>query len=582
MEEFVIRRGDVTFEPSSYQKDILKFAKYGDGNCFIEACAGASKTTMLENIMYVLPETHKKLFIAFNKSIAEEMKNRISGVDNVKICTYHSLGFDILRENFPDKDFIVDVDKYKRYLRENILTLTSFGEIDSLGVNKNTYLTNIVHLIEYARYYHKSHVIHIRNIAEEFNLIIQRDEPRVVQKILEWGKNNTQTIDYTDMIWLVNEFNLTTRRLLFNHILIDEAQDTSVMQKEMVERCAKRGARYFIVGDEHQSINVWCGSDMDAVRKFKDDKCKVFTLPISYRCAKKIVDIAKKYSPDIIAANNAIEGEINYNVPYGSPKGSDMVLCRNTAPLIEYYLKLLKINKKCYIKGQEGVLTKYIGLIEESNATLIDKECLTFDGLIPKLYEKLLINYDKLIENGYTSDEAYHHDSIINLYDDIIALIALSDCITTTEELVNKIKTIFSVRDVDGIMLTTVHKAKGLEADNVFILEPSLLPSKFVTKEWEIKSEQHLVYVAYTRAKKTLNFIEENTKKFNCGAAFNYKKMKENIEGMRLRLNFNIENGVSEGNISEKITNLTTFTPKVTVEIKTGDSKKPSRFSNMF
>lgn len=575
MEEFVIRRGDVTFEPSSYQKDILKFAKYGDGNCFIEACAGASKTTMLENIMYVLPETHKKLFIAFNKSIAEEMKNRISGVDNVKICTYHSLAFDILKENFQGFNFNVDVDKYKKYLRENILNLTSYGEIDSLGINKNTYLTNIIHLIEYARYYHKSHVIHIKNIAEQFNLIIQRDEPKVVQKILEWGKSDLSTIDYTDMIWLVNEYNLITKKYLYNEILIDEAQDTSVMQKEMVERCAKRGVRYFIVGDEHQSINVWCGSDMDAVRKFKDDKCKVFTLPISYRCAKKIVDIAKQYSPDIIAADNAIDGEINYNVSYGSPKGNDMVLCRNTAPLIEYYLKLLKINKKCYIKGQEGVAAKYIGLIDESNATLIDKKCATCDGLIPKLYEKILINYDKLIENGYLPDEAYHHESIINLYDDIVALIALSDNIETTEELINKINTIFSVRDIDGIMLTTVHKAKGLEADNVYILEPSLLPSKFAVKEWEIKAEQHLVYVAYTRAKKTLNFIEEDVRKFNSGAAFNYKKMKENIDEMKFKLNFNINNKNTETNITE-------FKLKNKPQEKISTNKKPSRFNNLF
>ena len=580
MSEFIIKRGDKTFEPSQYQKTILEFAKYGEGNCFIEACAGASKTTMLENILYHIPETHRKLFIAFNKSIAEEMEKRVDNVSNLKVCTYHSLGFDILRENFKEINFNVDVEKYKRYLRENILTLTSYGEIDSLGVNKATYLSNIIHLIEYARYYHKSHVIHIKKIADDFNLIIQRDEPKVVQEILKWGRSNIRTIDYTDMIWLVNEFNLTTKRYLFNTILIDEAQDTSVMQKELVERCAKRGARYFIVGDEHQSINVWCGSDMNAVRKFKGEKCEVFTLPISYRCARKIVEIAKQYSPDIIAADNAIEGEINRNVSFGSPKGNDMVLCRNTAPLIEYYLKLLKINKKCYIKGQEDVLTKYIGLIRESNAILIDKKCLSSDGLIPKLYQKILTNYDKLIDNGYSPDEAYHHESIINTYDDIIALIALSDNIETTEELERKIKTIFSVRDTDGIMLSTVHKAKGLEADNVYILEPSLLPSKFVKKEWEIKSEQHLVYVAYTRAKKTLNFIEEDIKKFNSGAAFNYKKMKENIERMRFILNLNETNNANENNVYKILSNnIIEKKPNINEKNK---NKKPSRFNNIF
>ena len=124
-------------------------------------------------------------------------------------------------------------------------------------------------------------------------------------------------------------------------------------------------------------------------------------------------------------------------------------------------------------------------------------------------------------------------------------------------------------------MLTTVHKAKGLEADNVYILEPSLLPSKFAVKEWEIKAEQHLVYVAYTRAKKTLNFIEEDARKFNSGAAFNYKKMKENIDEMKFKLNFNV-------NYKNTETNITEIKLKNKPQEKINTNKKPSRFNNLF
>ena len=59
------------------------------------------------------------------------------------------------------------------------------------------------------------------------------------------------------------------------------------------------------------------------------------------------------------------------------------------------------------------------------------------------------------------------------------------------------------------IYLSTVHRAKGLECNNVFILCPSLMPSKLARAEWEIESEKNIVYVAWSRAKNTLNFISE-------------------------------------------------------------------------
>jgi superfamily I DNA/RNA helicase len=219
------------------------------------------------------------------------------------------------------------------------------------------------------------------------------------------------------------------------------------------------------------------------------------------------------------------------------PNGNDMVLCRNTAPLITLYLKYLRNNKKCFIKGYEGISNNYINYILESGAIYIDKECETTDGLIPKMYEKLIFNVNNLIKNNYIIEEAYHHPTTINMYDDIMGIIALSDNIFKTEDLIEKIKAIFNESSCEGVILTTVHKAKGLEADNVFIYYPSLLPSKFAKKEWEITAEEHLTYVAYTRAKKTLNFIEENTKNYKIGATFNYEQMVKNIEKIKKKMN---------------------------------------------
>jgi len=63
-------------------------------------------------------------------------------------------------------------------------------------------------------------------------------------------------------------------------------------------------------------------------------------------------------------------------------------------------------------------------------------------------------------------------------------------------------------------MLSTIHKAKGLEADRVFLLQPELIPSKFAVEDWEIEQEQKLLFVAYSRPKKELifikNYLDEN------------------------------------------------------------------------
>ena len=86
----------------------------------------------------------------------------------------------------------------------------------------------------------------------------------------------------------------------------------------------------------------------------------------------------------------------------------------------------------------------------------------------------------------------------------------LSYDINTSEELIERIDGIFSDRKKGGISLSTIHKAKGLEADNVYIACKSLMPSGNAKKDWEIEQEYNLMYVAYTRAKNVLGFIDES------------------------------------------------------------------------
>ena len=78
--------------------------------------------------------------------------------------------------------------------------------------------------------------------------------------------------------------------------------------------------------------------------------------------------------------------------------------------------------------------------------------------------------------------------------------------VKTPAQLIEYIKAIFS-DDKAEIVFSSIHKAKGLEANNVFFLQPNLIPSKYAEQEWELIQEQNLYYVAITRAKENLYMV---------------------------------------------------------------------------
>ena len=92
-----------------------------------------------------------------------------------------------------------------------------------------------------------------------------------------------------------------------------------------------------------------------------------------------------------------------------------------------------------------------------------------------------------------------------------IALEDKKDCImifvkkaTTVGGIIEEIKRVFDGNEEGEIMLSTVHKAKGLEADNVYILATNRMPHPKAT---DMREEMNICYVAITRAKKTYSIV---------------------------------------------------------------------------
>lgn len=557
MQNYKIIYGDSEFEASEYQNKIFDTIEHGIGNLIINASAGSSKTTTIVNAIRYIPENKKVLFVAFNKDIVKKIDQNITH-PNTLVSTFHALGYAILRENkIVDQNFAYNINpEVLEYNNTSIDIYKYEKEIKKLNNTDKRYITNLKKLINYARYYNAMTVKEIENVSKIYSIVPISDEFKVCRELLIWGKEHLETIDFTDMLWLPVVLNLTTRKYRFDWIFIDEAQDTSIIEQQLIEKSFKRGTRFVATGDNNQQINVWCGSSRQAIDNLRSKPhTSDFLLPISYRCPKKIVNLAQKYSNNIIAAPNAIEGDIRYDVNINEPKNGDMVLCRNTAPLISLYTKYLERNKKCFIRGYESIQENYLSLINSFN-------CEFKNELVSQLYTKLFELIDNVQDKyNLTEDEALQHQSVLIFYDTILGIVSLGSGMVTVQELIDKINTIFDESSEDGVQLSTVHKAKGLEADNVYILCPSLMPSPLAKKEWEVITEDNLIYVAVTRAKKTLNYIKEDFFSIYAEAFTSFKKLKQELMEVKTKLNLNnfIQNspknkiGKSMGNYSIKI-----------------------------
>lgn len=531
-----------TYPASEYQQNIFEEVAHGAKNLVITASAGSAKTSTIENCLRFIPDGKKVLYVAFNKSTVDKLVKEIGkSREGLEIYTFHGLGVRILKENGIFTKDVEEVDdfKYSRYLKENLLSLTDCGEVESLGELLHDYVDNINRLINYSRYYLKMTEREIGEAAEIYGIVPVRDEYSVVRKCLIWGKNNTGVIDHTDMIWLPNVLNMTTKYRQYDYIFIDEAQDMTLARQGLVDKVFRRGARFFAVGDRKQQINVWCGATEESLDNYlRRPNTIELTLPVSYRIPLKVEEIAKKYSPNITARPGAPEGIIRTDVSANDAQPGDLVLCRMSSNLIEQYLQYARDNKNAYLKGYDAYRDEYKKLVEETGAKRIDIHCATKEGMFTKLYQRFFDETKNLMNKlNIDEDEAFSHPKSVEMLDKIQALKALSAGLDTTDELIAKINMIFTGEKENAIQMSTIHKAKGLEAENVYILAPSLLFNpQFAKTKWEIESEKNLAYVAITRASYSLNFIKEEEQGFY--ANLKKGKLRESLEDVKKRMGY--------------------------------------------
>lgn len=507
----------IEYEPSQYQKAIFDYIQHEKGNLVVEAAAGSGKTYTLVKALSLIPQDKRVLMTAFNKDIVKELTKKVKEFPNVEVRTLHGLGMILTTRGLGIGGMKPEGYKYTQLIYNHWQDLTKTN-INKLSRNaRKSFVENTKKLVDFGRFYLATTRSEMIELMTKYDIPCVADEVDVALKVMAIGGKNLDSIDYTDMIWMPHIYDLHLQECEYDFIMVDECQDLNVAERNLVLRCLKEGGRLIAVGDSNQCIYGFSGSDPDSFRAIQSIPNTVsMPLSISYRCPESVVKFAQNLVPSIEAKQGAEEGVILDCVSLDDVHDGDMVLCRNNAPLLQVYCKLLEQGKRAYIRGSDvgkNLQNIVIGTHKDYLHTNLKQ-----DGVFIRLYEDLFNSRKAIMERyGISQEDAMKHETIQAKLDMIRALEVLGADLTTTEELTKKIGDIFPKNDKgEGIMLSTVHKAKGLEADNVFIACASLMPSKSALDEWQVQQERNLMYVAYTRSKKVLGFLnEEETPDFD-------------------------------------------------------------------
>lgn len=487
--------------PNKYQQDFYDFVVNGSGNAVINAVAGSGKTTSIVNAIDLVDPSCSILFLAFNKFISEELKNRIGDRPNVTVSTIHALGAALCRKNLHSD---VNTFKYSRYINGCIRSgkFKPTFPLDDMGMLR--WARNIGDICNLGRIELSTDDLSLRDVADKHGIRIEDNELSLAEKSIRWGETIISEIDFADMIYFPNikKMDIDT----FDYVFIDECQDLNAAQRELFLKCVDSDdGRFFAVGDRHQAIYAFNGADTESFDKILSvpDTTEI-PLSICYRCGKKIIDKAKEIVPAIECGDDAPDGVIDRNADINDIHDGDMVLCRMTAPLVKLCVCLIKDGKKAYVRGSD-IGRDLVSMISGTKKESVDEamECIRKD------LDKVAKNICKM--SGCDIDAARITREYCEYRDKIDAIGCLCEGYENTADVVLNIGKIFGEWSKDGICLSTVHKAKGLECDRVFILNEDLFYPKWaMSGDISTSQEKNIEYVAVTRSKKYLGYINLN------------------------------------------------------------------------
>ncbi len=471
----------------------------GNTHLVIKALAGTGKSTTCRESMYLADSGLRILYLAFNKDIVVDFSKGVPA--NCEIATINAKGHRMLCKAFPN--LTLNQNKVEGIIAE-VWQPQDADEIRNASLIYNA-VDKLVGLSQ-------GYLIDGTNSEELMELVCRHDVElddeiselvlSLVPQVLQLDKARPSVISYNDQPWLPIVLNLPCDK--YDLIFVDEAQDLTRCNQQFVLRLLAPNGRVVVVGDENQAIYGWRGSDIDSINNFTQqlfasNSVKELPLTVSRRCPKRIVEFARQWVPEFSAMPDAIEGTIesmNDKQAESLYRPGDMLLCRCNAPLTSIAFGLIKRGIKAVIRGRD---------IGKGLVSLINK--LRADD-VSDLFTKLEKWEAKEVAKYVgTKQEASKTQQIADRADCIRAI--AEGCDNLSEVKAN-IEAIFANFEQGGqpkeaVILSSIHRAKGLESKRVFWIQPSLTCK--TSQDWQVKEEIHLKYVAATRSKDYLGLV---------------------------------------------------------------------------
>lgn len=480
------------------QEDIIQ----STGDIKINAVAGSGKTTTIIEYAKARPSTSQILYLAFNKSVKMQAVKRFAdaGLSNVQVETAHSLAYRHIVFRYGYK---IRAQGYKISEIAELLTLESYEGNHTRYVIAN-HINKLIACFCNSNKSKVQEVDYISTITDEQarNFALSFYDTILLQARILLAKMDKGEIDITHDFYL-KKFQLSNPQLYFDYILFDEGQDAS---PAMLDIFFKQNATKVIVGDTHQQIYGW----RLAENSLDKANFKQYHLSTSFRFGQDIANLAmrvldfKKYislPPNVLIVGKGDSTEIQ----------TKAIIARTNLGLllkaIEYVTERPKI-KKIYFEGDINSYT-----YADEGASLYDVLNLynKNHGMIRDTLLKTMRSIDDLEDYIEKTDDAQ-----------------LAMMVEIVKEYGNKIPQILKSikekhvengeKDKADIIFSTVHRCKGMEYDVVQLINDFTTEKKLeILKEHQkpedinvskLNEEINLLYVALTRAKKSLRIPE--------------------------------------------------------------------------
>lgn len=613
----------------------IEAVKKVEGPVMVFAGAGTGKTrTLTHRIAYMISEKNIKPYnicaITFTNKATNEMRERLLKLvgptsHSITISTFHALCARILRQDIGHLNYSTDFE--------------IIDDEDQLKVIKEVLDENNYNKKEFT----PKHIKKVINTYKCFGIKSEYYTENVIIDLYERHMKELNLLDFEDLLIKTHELLYNFPDVLkkyqnkFKYVLVDEFQDTNLIQYQIAKALTINSRNLFVVGDDDQSIYSFRGTNYENIKLFQKDFPEVekYFLTENYRSSDKILEganrlidnnidrekkelfssrkgedsdvavycavdendeadyvvgnilnltrkgvdyknIAVLYRSNVLSRNFELS-LIRCKIPYKVFGGMSFLRRREIKDLIAYLKLITNHNDLFSFNRIVNVPTRGLGPTTISKIVEIKKKyrLSLFDAIdacktiIPTSKYNALVQFKNMIISIglFLDDENYSlvdvFDALLqdtnyrSVYDDdedkderlenIAEFKSILVKIENNGEIATKREKLIAAFDEavlsddklqnqkesnDGVTLSTVHSAKGLEFDYVFVvgLEEGIFPNSFrIEDEEDIEEERRVCYVAVTRAKKKI-FLTHSSKRMIYGQTQRYNKSRFLIE----------------------------------------------------